>query len=422
MERKFHYCEKASLGLKCCAAGAMALLLTGNRACAREQSVPASSPASQISAPTAATRPSTPASPTDIVGTWQGTLHIPKTDEHPQIDLRLVMKISKTDAGALKAVWYSIDQSGQSVPMATVSFQDGVLKFTVTVVPRSYEGKMSVDGKSIAGTWMEGTMPISLLLERTTPETVWPIPEPPKPMAAGANASFEVATIKPSQPDRQGRAFLWRGDRFITFNTTLMALIGFAYNVQEKQVIGGETWMSSEKFDIEAKPDTPGNPSTEQLRVMVTKLLVDRFQLKFHHEKRELPAYVLTADKAGPKMTKEDSNPNGLPGLFFRNLGDLNVRNATMQDFVHLMQSAVLDRPVVDQTSLTDRWDFELKWTPDDSQFGGMGMRPPPPSDAPDAPPPLFTAIREQLGLKLESQKAQVDVMVIDHVERPSPN
>ena len=96
-------------------------------------SAQAAAPASQTAAP-AAKQPSTPASPTDIVGTWQGTLHIPKTDQHPQIDLRLVFKISKTDAGALKAVWYSIDQGGQSVPIATVNFQDGVLKFTVTVV------------------------------------------------------------------------------------------------------------------------------------------------------------------------------------------------------------------------------------------------------------------------------------------------
>jgi uncharacterized protein (TIGR03435 family) len=397
----------------------MALLLVGNGVCANTQ---ATAPISRTAAPTAATQPSTPASATDIAGTWQGTLHIPKTDQHPPIDFRFVFKVSKTDAGALKALWYSIDQSGQGVPLATVSFQDSVLKFTVTVVPRSYEGKMSADGKSIAGTWMEGTMPIPLLLERATADTAWAIPEPPKPMAADADPSLEVATIKPSQPDRPGRAFLWRGNRFTTFNTTLMALIGFAYDVQEKQVIGGQPWMNSEKFDIEGKPDIPGTPSREQLRTMVKKLLADRFQLKFHNEKRELPAYVLTAGKTEPKMTKDDANPSGLPALFFRQLGDLNVRNATMGDFVHLLQSAVLDRPVVDQTGLAGKWDFELKWTPDDSQFSGMGMRPPPPSDAADAPPPLFTAIQEQLGLKLESGKAQVDVMVIDHVEHPSPN
>jgi uncharacterized protein (TIGR03435 family) len=382
----------------------------------------ATAPQSTQTAAAAQSAAAPTASPKDIVGIWQGTLHIPKTDEHPQVDLRLVVKISKTDAGALKAVWYSIDQGGQSVPVATVNFQDGVLKFTVTVVPRSYEGKMSEDGKSIAGTWMEGTMPIPMLLERANPDTAWAIPEPPKPMAADADPSLEVATIKPSQPDRPGRAFLWRGNRFTTFNTTLMALIGFAYDVQEKQVIGGQDWMNSEKFDIEGKPDITGTPSREQLRTMVKKLLADRFQLKFHNEKKELPAYVLTVGKAEPKMTKDDTNPNGLPGLFFRQLGDLNVRNATMGDFAHLMQSAVLDRPVVDQTGLAGKWDFQLKWTPDDSQFSGMGMRPPPPSEAADAPPPLFTAIQEQLGLKLESGKAQVDVMVIDHVEHPSAN
>lgn len=101
--RKFLYCRKALFWLPCCAAGAMALLLAANGVWVSAQ---AAAPASQA----AATQPSTPASPTDIVGIWQGTLHMPKTDQHPQIDLRLVVKISKADAGALKAVGYSIDQ------------------------------------------------------------------------------------------------------------------------------------------------------------------------------------------------------------------------------------------------------------------------------------------------------------------------
>jgi uncharacterized protein (TIGR03435 family) len=417
MGHKFHDRGKTWCGFTWWATAVLGLLLAGNSACAQ-----ATAPAAQTAAPATTGQPTTAALPTDIVGTWQGTLHIPKTDQNPQTDLRLVFKISKTDAGALRALWYSIDQSGQALPITNINFQDGVLKFTVTVVPRSYEGKMSEDGKSITGTWMEGTMPIPLLLERANADTAWAIPEPPKPMAADADPSLEVATIKPSQPDRPGRAFLWRGNRFTTINTTLMALIGFAYDVQEKQVIGGQDWMNTEKFDVEGKPDIPGTPSREQLRTMVKKLLADRFQLKFHNEKRELPAYVLTARKGEPKMSKDDTNPNGLPALFFRRLGDLNVRNATMGDFAHLLQSAVLDRPVVDETGLSGKWDFELKWTPDESQFSGMGMRPPPPSDAGDAPPPLFTAIQEQIGLKLESGKAQVDVMVVDHVEHPSPN
>jgi uncharacterized protein (TIGR03435 family) len=108
--------------------------------------------------------------------------------------------------------------------------------------------------------------------------------------------------------------------------------------------------------------------------------------------------------------------------MFFRGLGVLPASNATMQDFAGLLQSAVLDRPVVDQTGLTGRWDFTLSWTPDESQFVGMGIKVPAPSDKPDAPPGLFTAIQEQLGLKLDSIKAPVDVLVIDHVEKPSAN
>jgi uncharacterized protein (TIGR03435 family) len=422
-EVEMHLGGRLIRGLAGLATGTILLLLAVNGTWAHAQaSAQPTTPGSAADARGLPTHPAVPDSTTGIVGTWQGTLHIPKTDQHPQIDLRLVFKISKTDAGALKAIWYSIDQGGQPAPIATVDFRDGVMKFTVTVVPRSYEGTMSEDGKSIVGTWMEDKTPIPMVLERATPDSAWPIPEPPKPMAADAKPSFEVATIKPSDPNRPGRAFLWRGNRFLTIDTTLMSLIGFAYDVHGKQVIGGEDWMSSEKFDIEAKPDTPGVPSVEQMRTMLQKLLADRFQLKFHSDKRELSAYVLTSGKTEPKMTKDDTDPNGLPGLFFRQLGDLNVHNATMADFAHLMQSAVLDRPVVDETELAGKWDFELKWTPDDSQFGPMGMRPPPPSDAADAPPPLFTAIQEQLGLKLESEKAQVDVMVIDHVEKPSPN
>jgi uncharacterized protein (TIGR03435 family) len=93
-----------------------------------------------------------------------------------------------------------------------------------------------------------------------------------------------------------------------------------------------------------------------------------------------------------------------------------------MGDFAGLLQAAVLDRPVVDQTGLQGRFDFPLKWTPDESQFADMGMKIPPPKDNADAPPGLFTAIQEQIGLKLESTKAPVEVLVIDHVEKPSEN
>jgi uncharacterized protein (TIGR03435 family) len=355
----------------------------------------------------------------EIADTWQGTLHIP---DH---DLRIVLKIAKADGGALKSTFYSIDQGGQPLAATTTTFQDGVLKLSVERLDGTYEGKMSSDGKSLSGPWKQGTTILPLLLERVTQETAWAIPEPPKPvpqMPANADPTFEVATIKPSKPEEQGKLFGVRGDRFTTVNTTLMDLIKFAYDVQDKQVIGSPAWANTDKFDINAQPDIPGSPNSKQLRSMVKKLLADRFQLKFHMEKRELSAYMLTVGKAGPKLKKADGDPNGLGGLFFQGLGVLNVTNSDMPAFCSLMQAAVLDRPVVDQTALPGKFDFRLKWTPDESQFAGMGVKVPPPSDAADAPPPLFIAIQEQLGLKLEANKAQVPVMVIDNVAKVAEN
>jgi uncharacterized protein (TIGR03435 family) len=374
-------------------------------------------PAAPNAAPATAGR-----APSDIVGTWQGTLRIPKTDEHPQIDLRLIFKISRTDTGALKAVWYSIDQGGQPSPIATVNFQDGVLKFTVTVVPRSYEGKMSEDGKAITGTWMEDKTPIALPLERANADTAWAIPEPPKRMPANANPAFDVATIKPGEPGRQGKLIGFRGREFSAMNFNVNDLISFAYGLHTEQIIGAPPWFATDLYDITGVPDIEGIPSQKQQNIMLQKLLADRFQLKFHHEQKELPVYVITVAKGGPKMTVDAGGPDDPIGFFFRGLGDLTVRNLTMADFATWFQGSVTDKPVVDHTGLTDRYDFNFKWTPDDSQFVQFRGSSPLPTPRDDAPPSLYTAAQEQLGLKFESTKAPDDVIVIDHVEKPSPN
>ena len=354
-----------------------------------------------------------------IDDTWQGTLHT------PQRDLRMVLKVSRGTDGALAGAMYSIDQGGQSIKASSISFQEGTLKFAVQGLDLTYEGKISADGKSITGTFTQGDRPTPLVFERATPETAWAIPEAPKPlppMPADAKPVFEVLTVKPSPPDEQGKLFGVRGGRFVTINTTLTDLIKFAYGVQDKQVTNLPDWASSQKFDSNGKPDIPGMPNPVQLRNMVRQALADRFQVKFHEDKKEMPAYVLSVAKGGPKMEKAAADAGALPGLFFRGLGVLTVTNATMEDFCHLMQEAVLDRPVVDHTELQGRYNFLLKWTPDESQFGGMGIKVPPPSDAADAPPPLYTAITEQIGLKLDADKADVNVLVIDHVDHPSAN
>ena len=339
--------RNALLGLVCLTAGLIPLV-------------------SRAQAPATPPAPAT-ADPHRIDDSWQGTLHIPQANR----DLRLVVKKTKTDKGALQVVNYSIDQGGGEMTASSASFQDSVLKFEIQAIDGSYEGKMSADGKSIAGQWTQGPNPLPLLLERATPETAWTIPTPPPtlpPMAADADPSFEVATIKPSEPDKPGKAFRVQGSHFSTFNTTLTDLLTFAYGVQQKQIINAPEWMDKDKWDIEAQPDVPGAPNDRQVKSMVQKLLAERFQLKFSKDSKEMPAYVLTVSKTGQKMTKNDSGGE-LPGLFFTSISPvrLTVQNATMTDFTGLLQSAVLDRPVVDQTSLGGKWNFLLKWTADDS-------------------------------------------------------
>ena len=356
----------------------------------------------------------------DLTGTWQGALSLPGGKE-----LRTVVKISKGDSGALRGIFYSIDQGGQGIPVNTVTLQGSIVKMSLPAIAGSYEGKLEADGNSITGNWKQGPEPLALNLKRATAETAWAIPEPPpppKPMAADAVAKFEVATIKPSKPDQQGKGFMVRGCQFSTINTSLSDLITFAYGIHAKQILSGPGWLETEKYDLAAKPNGEGQPNDKQWKTMIQKLLAERFKLAFHRDKKELGVYAIVVGKNGPKMTKSEGDPNGLPGLFFRGLGVLPAINATMADFAGVMQSAVLDRPVVDHTELTGRWDFTLTWTPDEFQFGGLGIKVPPPSKDAAAPPDLFTAFQEQLGLKLESTKAPAEVLVIDHVEKPTEN
>jgi len=349
----------------------------------------------------------------NIAGNWQGTLQVGK-------DLRIVVVITNTDG--LKAMMYIIDQSGQGLPASSITLSGTTLRMAFTGLGVTFDGNVSADGKTITGTFTQANKPIPMTLERSTSDTAWTIPPPPKQMAADAAAVFEVATIKPSNPDRPGKVLTIKGRQVITINTTLNDLIVFAYGVHAKQIVGGPSWMESDKYDVTGQPEGDGLPSERQLRGMLQKLIEDRFKFTMHRETRELPAYVLVVANGGPKLTKNDSNPNGLPGLFFRGLGVLPATNATMTDFAGVMQLAVLDRPVVDKTGIQGRYDFTLTWTPDETQFAGFGARIPPPSTDPNAPPVLFTAIQEQLGLKLESQRAPVQVLVVDKVERPSEN
>jgi uncharacterized protein (TIGR03435 family) len=373
-------------------------------------------------APPAAAAPLLPPSPHDIVGTWQGTLHIAAANR----DIRILNKITKDDKGELKVMDYNVDQPSPGLGATSASFEAGVLKYSIDFIQGKYEGKMSADGKTITGTWTQGPNPLALNLERANADTAWAIPEPPKSMAADANPGFDVVTVKPSKPGQQGKLFTFRGRSLVTINTTMNDLVTFAYGLHTKQIIGAPDWFGTDSFDIDGVPDVEGRPSLKQMKTLLQKLLADRFKLTFHHDQRELSAYILTVAPGGPKFKTTTAGPNDPPGFLFRGLGDLMVRNMDMKEFSDGMQSAVMDKPVIDQTGLKEKYDFNLKWTPDDSQFaqfrGGGAPPTPPPTEDPNAPPSLYTAIQEQAGLKIGPGKAPDDVLVIDHVEKPSAN
>jgi uncharacterized protein (TIGR03435 family) len=237
-------------------------------------------------------------------------------------------------------------------------------------------------------------------------------------LVAQTSPTFEVATIKPNKSGGGVGIGIGPDGLFDATNASLSMLIKFAYDLHSRQIVGGPSWLETERYDITGKPN-PAKPSGSQMKTMVQKLLADRFQLTFHRDKREIPVYAIAIAKSGPKLTKSDGDPNGNP-TFGAGPRIINLKNGTIAEFASILQGAgsIVDRPVVDQTGLgSARYDFTLKWTPDDPQPGDEAR-----ADIANAPPDLFTAFQQQLGLKLESTKAPADVLVIDRVEKPSAN
>ena len=328
------------------------------------------------------------------------------------------------DEGALKATFYMVDRPVPGLPGSVAAIQGSNVTITIPGIGGTYEGKLDADAITLTGNWTAGGTPMPLTLAHVKDDATWEIRKPspaPRMMAADADPVFEVASIKPSDPNRPGRRlFSIQGSNVTAVYTTVSDLIVFAYGVHAGQISGAPAWVESDKFDITGKPEGGGQPNPNQFKKMLQKLLADRFQLTFHRDKKQLTVYALTVGKNGPKLTPSEA-ASPIPNLVPRGPGNLPARNATMEEFAGVMQ-AHLDRPVVDQTGLKGRLDFQLQWTPDEfTSLGGPGA-PPKPPEGTETQPDLFTAIQQQMGLKLESTKAQVDVLVIDKVERPSEN
>jgi len=233
-------------------------------------------------------------------------------------------------------------------------------------------------------------------------------------MAKDADPDWEVVTVKPGDPDGRDSGFQLHGRNVEIKRKTVKSMLLFGYGVNKKEIVNAPDWIDSELWDVKGVPDVPGQPSLKQYQSMTRKALAERFGLVTHMEQREMEVYAITLAKGGPKMTPSAGDPNGLPDESDNeNGGQMTVQmeNTSMGELA-LMLRFMMDRPVVDQTGLTGRYDFKLQWTSDESKA---------PTDG-SAPPAIFTAIQEQMGLKLEPVKAQTDVMVIDKVERPGAN
>jgi len=246
------------------------------------------------------------------------------------------------------------------------------------------------------------------------------VPSPPAVAPATTAApEIEAATIKPvkeANPNNMHDTTV--GRRLSMRYTTLRDLMMMAYEVDPRQIAGGPAWVATDEYDIDLVV-ADGVQVNQCEEAVLAELLADRFQLKFHREQRVMAVYVLEVAKGGPKLKASDANSAENSGC--EHLGVCNFHKRTLANFARFMQFVVLDRPVMDKTGTAGTFDFTLKWTPDESQFNGMGFHVPVPEGT-TALPGLFTAIQEQLGLKLEPQKVPAEVLVIDHVERPSEN
>jgi uncharacterized protein (TIGR03435 family) len=241
--------------------------------------------------------------------------------------------------------------------------------------------------------------------------------------AATVSPEFEAATIKPvKEPNPNRMHDSEEGRRFLTRYTSLSDLIVMAYELNRRQVVDGPAWVTTDEFDVDAVGDGLHAEDGNQMvwQEMLQRLLADRFKLTFHWEQREISSYELVVAKGGPKLKTADANEQQNNGC--SHLGNCTFTKDSLAGFARFMGFVVLDKPVVDKTGLAGEFDITLKWTPDETQFASMGVHVPPPVDNPNAPPELFTAIQEQLGLKLEVRKAMTKVFVNDHVERPTEN
>jgi uncharacterized protein (TIGR03435 family) len=238
-----------------------------------------------------------------------------------------------------------------------------------------------------------------------------------------ARPSFEVASIKPNNSQSGSSSSGYRpGGLYIATNVSLKSLIMESYRIHDFQLLGGPNWLATDRFDVQARaeagaiadvaePFDPTRPT--RLLLMVQSMLEDRFRLKIRRETRELPLYVLVIGSGGPKMTAAagDKNEGIGTNCCKDGIAELNAKGVPMTHFAATL-SQQLGRVVVDKTGLKGSFDIKLRWTPDQVTLNTRDV----------SGPSIFAAVQEQLGLRLESAKGPVDVIVVESAEKPAEN
>jgi uncharacterized protein (TIGR03435 family) len=227
---------------------------------------------------------------------------------------------------------------------------------------------------------------------------------------------FDAASVKPAKAGVRGYSIRPLPGRLSASNTTLGMLVAEAYHVYDFQISGGPKWLNADRYDIEAKAEGDTKPSAAELRGMLQKLLADRFSLVVHRETRDLPVYALEVGKGGPKFPpSKDSEEAPMFRVFQRR--QITAARAPLGYLVEALSSLV-GRPVVDKTGLAGKYDYRLEWTPDETQVRSDEAAPQVEGNVPS----LASALQEQMGLRLQSQKAPVEIIVIDRAEKASVN
>jgi uncharacterized protein (TIGR03435 family) len=312
----------------------------------------------------------------DVSGPWTGTLSGP------------TYLILKQEGAKLSG------SGGPSVKDQYITFENGRVegdRVIFRVGPFSLD--LTLEGDKLTGEAKDGERTIKVYFKR-------PVQRP----AGAPLPGFEVASVKQAPPPglSVNSSMGVSPGRLTCTNVTIKKLMARAYGVRDYQ-IGGPDWTGSELYNIEAR--MPTDTTSEDLLAMVQQLLADRFKLTFHTEQREMPVYELVVGKTGSKLKSVEFGR----GSSSMSPGKLEATAIPLRNFVETL-SRLLNRPVLDKTGMTGVFDFVLEWSPEGRSTDGAGDLPVGPS--------LFTAIPEQLGLKLESRKAPIEILVIDRAEK----